>query len=622
MEDTDFLEQISDFQRNLLPTCVEFERGKATNVLCHALSQQQDCLVRRHLTLNMLCLSDSFFDIFRLLTDCEIQDARVFSRIAEKQFILSVNTGENLILTSHQDMRVETLAELREKLTQLTLEEDESITSIHLHGVENILPVEFFFIDKSGVARLDLLATNFPLCNSRCLMVCGNRHHVLAVDERSALVQMMAHSHFLWPLLMPGGKPDPSGRLVWNQEQLPQIKHSLPFIPFEHFFSAASPLVKADGPIRHAIIVDQAFGKTQRIAELIQSEMKQQINSTECQLDTGNLTISLIEKDSGATRKITGNRRQLDYFKEETGETLKHLQRCSKEALTGQNEFFKLVEKQLDLLDTDSIVKQKKHKVHQLELKKESLETLKLNIWQYVLERHEKEQLIFVSDVKKIMKNLARDSHLEGVSLPMPEGIVATEFEIEKMSDYLDFKPRYKGEIKQRGFGKRLGESRRAVFMLLMSLSLFGSMIGFNFRKSKVFSVIFFLIFVGSFIYTFISWKKDDAFTMGKEIDKLQDQLRSEIMRAINDIERERMRLFQEHVAQLTKNIEKSMAQSYENITEQQKNKVSETREMVKTKGENVKFALKTQQKMAQTLRESLQEFMGLQQEFNQQVGK
>jgi hypothetical protein len=99
---------------------------------------------------------------------------------------------------------------------------------------------------------------------------------------------------------------------------------------------------------------------------------------------------------------------------------------------------------------------------------------------------------------------------------------------------------RYRGEIQKRGFLQRLGEGRRVVFLVLMIGSLFGGFMGFNIRRAPAMGPVFLVLFLGVFLYTFISWRKQDEIVFDDELIRVRDILSSEFARLISDALRER----------------------------------------------------------------------------------
>jgi hypothetical protein len=99
---------------------------------------------------------------------------------------------------------------------------------------------------------------------------------------------------------------------------------------------------------------------------------------------------------------------------------------------------------------------------------------------------------------------------------------------------------RYKGELPKRGFLQRLGEGRRAVFGVMMILSLVGSMVGFNWRRVAVVGILFLLLFIGAVVYTYRTWKHEDAERVAAELDRVRDYLGSELRKVIAEAQREK----------------------------------------------------------------------------------
>jgi hypothetical protein len=114
----------------------------------------------------------------------------------------------------------------------------------------------------------------------------------------------------------------------------------------------------------------------------------------------------------------------------------------------------------------------------------------------------------------------------------------------EALHDVLQVQLRYRGEIPKRGFVQRLGEGRRMLFAVIMTVSLFGSLLtgGRNVRTVLFqFGVVFILLFISAVLWTFRSWKREDQERLNKEIDKIREQVHAEAMRLVRDGERERL---------------------------------------------------------------------------------
>lgn len=100
--------------------------------------------------------------------------------------------------------------------------------------------------------------------------------------------------------------------------------------------------------------------------------------------------------------------------------------------------------------------------------------------------------------------------------------------------------PRYRGEVKRRGFLQRLAEGRRAVFVVLMIGSLFGGFLGFNVRRIALMGPLFLAMFAVSVAYTFRSWKDEERVIFEDELIRVREALGAECSRIIYDFVRER----------------------------------------------------------------------------------
>lgn len=225
--------------------------------------------------------------------------------------------------------------------------------------------------------------------------------------------------------------------------------------------------------------------------------------------------------------------------------------KSSKDRLVGRGYYFQVVESELASLNEESINIEEQSKSHILSFHVDIFEHIKNNIWQHIQLECEKMNESAMEKLKEIFND-------EKKLIPFitkPEWHDALEnmqldLNMDQHKDYMEIKPRYRGERATRGFFKRLGEGRKSVFMILMTLSIFGSMVGFNYRDYSFMGVIFLSVFLLSFIYTFFAWKKEDKMAMEKEVEKLRDQLHTDFIRVIGEIERENNRELNEQLRQ------------------------------------------------------------------------
>jgi len=104
-------------------------------------------------------------------------------------------------------------------------------------------------------------------------------------------------------------------------------------------------------------------------------------------------------------------------------------------------------------------------------------------------------------------------------------------------------------------------------------------------------SVFFILLFLGGTVYTYFTWKKDDEFKMEKELEKVKDQLHSEYIRIVNEIERNRVKQISDKLSQLSRKFKQHLDSWQKNNAEQLKANFNEA----KSKDKNKKQMLKSE---------------------------
>jgi hypothetical protein len=109
-----------------------------------------------------------------------------------------------------------------------------------------------------------------------------------------------------------------------------------------------------------------------------------------------------------------------------------------------------------------------------------------------------------------------------------------------RIGELVTIEIKYRGEMPRRGFFQRLGEGRRAVFAVMMILSLVGSMVGSSMRGLGIIGVVCLLMFIGVVIFTYRSWKQEDAEKLEGEIDRVREQLQQEGRRVASEVQREK----------------------------------------------------------------------------------
>lgn len=346
-------------------------------------------------------------------------------------------------------------------------------------------------------------------------------------------------------------------------------------------------------PERVYLIKQQQLGLIETILETIAKLLRQ----NEIDLTNRILLSNFEYKNFELTQKNIETSKQsevsLAKFKNKFKSIEKECKKNSKDRLVGRSYYFQIVESELASLTEESINIEEQNKSHILSFQLDIFEHIKNNIWQYIQIECENmnanviEELNDCFDTNKKQIPFVDESEWQEVI----ENI-QLDLNMEQYKDHMEIKPRYRGERPTRGFFKRLGEGRKSVFMILMTLSIFGSMIGFNYRDYSFMGVIFLSVFLLSFIYTFFAWKKEDKIAMEKEVEKLRDQLHTDFIRVIGEIERENNRELNEQLGQLKELLQQKNQSKNKENTQVTKDLLLAEKRLMSEKESSIKISL------------------------------
>ena len=334
-------------------------------------------------------------------------------------------------------------------------------------------------------------------------------------------------------------------------------------------------------------------GRLYRSTNLVTARIAENIHLLECRQEADDLALSLLENDSEMTAAIDGNRTALESLNGKLEELGNRIQENSRHSLTGKGVFYHMTETELETLQPQDIEREKVHNVKQAVHQpggtcrdivspcRPSRQSLRGRCRR---DSHGNSKKLIAS-ARNAMQNWP---HALADSMEAIDGISSAS---HKAEDHLDFKIRYRGEMPGRGFLKRIGEGRRAMFMVLMMFSIFGGMLGFNYRNYALMSVFFIILFVGATIWTFFSWRRDDEFKMVGEVEKARDQLHTEYLRAIGEIERDRIRATNDEINGLIRRNKQAFDSWHKSALEGIRKRVDDARD----KDKRMKAMLKTE---------------------------
>jgi hypothetical protein len=109
-----------------------------------------------------------------------------------------------------------------------------------------------------------------------------------------------------------------------------------------------------------------------------------------------------------------------------------------------------------------------------------------------------------------------------------------------------------KADIERRGFVKRLSHGRQLVFTLLMTVSLFGGVLPFGREQLLRFVVP---LFIGGVVMTVFTFRREDRERIDRELERMREQLKSQLARRGADGLREIGERLRRHLDELREQV-------------------------------------------------------------------
>jgi hypothetical protein len=316
-----------------------------------------------------------------------------------------------------------------------------------------------------------------------------------------------------------------------------------------------------DNPCRKALSGLHYANQTHQAVDSLADRLEQELRQNKASTGQLGRKIATLEENSGSNMNLRDDIYKIRSTLDEAIESLsKALRESDRKTTLPQGIIDVQVETLLEALEADDLEQEETYKAYKLTLKEQYLDHIKQSF-------------------RKMLKSLMTDDLVllrDGLSVHQSElnqslqalGYAQQSFELTapdehhlwlRLKEMIDVSVRYRGEMPKRGFLQRLGEGRKMVFMALMTMSIGGSMIGFNVRNARYIGVVFLLLFIGGVVFTYKSWKKEDATRLDKELDRVRDQLTNELKRKISEIQREKVNTFSAHLDDLRKKTHQSL---------------------------------------------------------------
>jgi hypothetical protein len=561
-----------------------FEAGQSRRPLYDNVVGLSACLDNEPLAAVLINFQQGFFDAF-------VQQLIVDFPTDIKTGELIINCGENSVAVDDETRTFPDRDGLLEQLRQYTragsLYETDTVA---VDGVAGIAPTRFLIGDSQLLLKPDLCEFNRLVNAADLLVLSAPVDYALSPSERAVMMLLIRRLSYLAVLALPpvgiasADKP-------WHREAIPVRVKALGAV---NLANASLPDYLADeaSPLRSQLKAATLSRRLFRSTNLVAARIAENIHLLECRQDADDLALSLLENDPEMTAAIDSNRTALESLNGQLEKLGVRIQENSRHSVAGKGVFYHMTETELETLRPQDIEREMVHNVYKLSISQGVLVGISSRLAGRLGGRFEDDAIETRMELEKLIADASDSmqnwSRALADSIESIKGISGTN---DKAEDHLDFKIRYRGEMPKRGFLKRIGEGRRAMFMVLMMFSIFGGMLGFNYRDYALISVFFIILFVGATIWTFFSWRRDDEFKMAGEVEKARDQLHTEYLRAIGEIERDRIRAINDGINGLIRFNKQAFDSWHKKTLEGNRKRVDEARDQDKRK----KAMLKTE---------------------------
>ena len=519
--------------------------------------------------------------------------------LRERGYMMEAGSGEHT--------EFEQIDSLLEAVRNSTLDqgEDNFIHPVRL-GIESrhkLQALKVLMPENPALVLSNPSLLNRLVTESNLLIVAAPLKHELSKEDRQAFHEISQQMDAFWPFITVDELQDDISQIETGWwEQFDSVLTPLPPLLLTTHLEARIPelLNNRQAAIRQALFLKHQARRFESVVEALRDRQQQELQQLESRKKRE-------QRKLAPTASLEqGNRFEWERLRQTINDEFnalgKNLQDRNRRALLPTSMLMEEVDQFLTTLSVSDLDQKDSHKHIRLKVHDDFLHSMRKQLASLLKSQVRDDLGLVQKEIQTIEKNLNDTtqrlaSHPLNLHSPMPD-----ERELwSQLKEMLTVDIRYQGELPKRGFFQRLGEGRRVVFTLLMTLGLIGSFAGFNVRSSRasgLIGVIFLLIFIGVFIYTFINWRKQDEITLEKEVEKLRQGVASEIKRLLNEIQRVKLDKLNDQLG----NIKKTMLQSLDDLGRQTQTQQAE---------ESQKQKQQTEQRL-QMIERSRQELQGL----------
>lgn len=464
-------------------------------------------------------------------------------RLSERGFLLE-HGGRGAQLFEHLDPFIDALSRADEM--------------VHPKDSNWVEPVRLGLSSGSGIRGVCLLVPEKPglllehpallsrlSTRANLLLVAAPLHHALSDTDRRALESLAASMDGIWPLLLVDeleediAIPAPGW---WESLSGPTVSLTPKLLTTHVPARMAALLSDQKAEHRQGLLLSHQARRLDSASEALSAELDQRLRQMDTRIhkeerksrtaDSANSTLQSQRADWQKLRQDV--QLGLPAIGKQFGERLRTAGKTN--GLEG------LVERFLGNLTEDDLHKEEGHTSIRLSVSDNFVRQL-MDMLRKGLQQHFSTE---AAGLRQQLDTLQAQVHnrasalAEGVAVRLSAPALNDNQIWRSIEDQLNVRLRYRGEMPKRGFFDRLREGRQGAMSFMMMIGMIGMIFGSTaLRQHPLVGLILFCVFVGSIIYSFANWKKDDAERIEKELEKLRDGVVSEVQRLTAELQRE-----------------------------------------------------------------------------------
>ncbi|MCQ3829670.1 hypothetical protein HXX02_09445 [Microbulbifer elongatus] len=535
-----FRQTVSD-ARNLAAT---LEQGQAEMPLAEHFGSLIQSLDRRPFSVTLLCLDKPSrervlkwlyghqFAVFSLQISGQIGLLEV--QLKDKGYAVENSSG------SRQEFDTwEELVQVVGDSSGMTDSGGQELTLVtervnDLKNLNLLLPDSTKFVQESPALLTRILR------ETNILMVAGHPHYALSEIERGVINDLMAEMEGFWPLL-------PVDELAeevsipengwWQQVARPKI--NLPPKLITTHVEAELPgfLTSPENALRQTLQLLLLGRKAETAVEAVNERLSQELR----QLESRKKREARKTQTSAALGNDMGFASQLrNHLGDGVSDINKSLQEKARRNDTGTGNAGQQLKQFIDSMHIDDLAMEKGYKSIKLSLSNKYQESLTRFLRDALKNGVKRDAEMLDSELDSLKRSLSNEFKSKtGVEPVLEFDPLNRDGLIDDLASSVNLEMRYQGEMPKRGFFQRLGEARRAAFVILMSVSLL-AMMGINLRDNPLIGVIIFFVFVGAFVFTYYGWKREDEERLEKEVSRVREEVLGSSRRLLGELTREK----------------------------------------------------------------------------------